>query len=329
MPEHVSVHEVWGHEFMLETCCEHLHQQLVTEMNADPDWSRCFLRALEIEALCGHRLRRIADNSGGMLLDWQLRIGAGLGRAQTRAFIARHHAHCAPPVMWRFDAAIYNGNTLLGLAIVGNPVAPGLMLRGILEVNRLCLRRDLPDALRWNAASMLYGWCAREARRRGWRKIITYTRADEPGTSLRAAGLGPGGEGARPRLARRQTGAVQHECLDRQGPVGEDAPLRLPPRAVPRQRKKGGLRRRPPSLGRKRPAARIEPRAPRFYQTAPSRGFAFDATHHFVTDATGGSSLPRRGLAAARVRRCAPARLCRLRPCPGQSGAGRGRGDPS
>jgi len=48
--------------------------------------------------------------------------------------------------------------------------------------------RDVPAALRWNAASMLYGWCAREAQRRGWRKIITYTRADEPGTSLEAAG---------------------------------------------------------------------------------------------------------------------------------------------
>jgi len=35
---------------------------------------------------------------------------------------------------------------------------------------------------------MLYGWCAREAKRRGWRKIITYTRVDEAGTSLRAAG---------------------------------------------------------------------------------------------------------------------------------------------
>jgi hypothetical protein len=190
-PEHVSVHEVWGHEFMLETCCEHLHAQIVAEMNADPAWSRHLLRGLDIEALCGHELRRIADNGGGMLLDWQLRVGPGLGRTQTRAFIARHHGHCAPPLMWRFDAAIYNGNTLLGLAVVGNPVAPGLMGRGILEVNRLCLRRDLPDALRWNAASMLYGWCAREARRRGWRKIITYTRADEPGTSLRAAGWTP------------------------------------------------------------------------------------------------------------------------------------------
>ena len=186
--EHVSVHEVWGHEFMLETCCEHLHSQLVAEMKADPAWSRHLLRSLEIEALCGHKLRRVADGGGSMLLDWQLRIGAGLGWRQTRAFIARHHAHCAPPLMWRFDSAVYNGSTLLGVAIVGNPVAPGLMGRGILEVNRLCLRRDIADVLRWNAASMLYGWCAREARRRGWRKIITYTRVDEPGISLRAAG---------------------------------------------------------------------------------------------------------------------------------------------
>ncbi len=259
--EHVSVHEVWGHEFMLETCCEHLHQQLVTEMNADPDWSRCFLRALEIEALCGHRLRRIADNSGGMLLDWQLRIGAGLGRAQTRAFIARHHAHCAPPVMWRFDAAIYNGNTMLGLAIVGNPVAPGLMLRGILEVNRLCLRRDLPDALRWNAASMLYGWCAREARRRGWRKIITYTRADEPGTSLRAAGWAPeakvrgrGWHGG--RRARSNTNA----WIDKVRWARTLLPAAAS--AVPRPTEEGWPPAEATKFREETSAARIEPRAP-------------------------------------------------------------------
>ena len=187
-PEHVAVHEVWGHEFMLETCCEHLHEHVVREMSDDVAWSRSLLRGLEIEALCGHELRRVADGGGSMLLDWRLRIGAGLSWAETREFIARHHAHCAPPRIWRFDAAIHNGNTLLGVAVVGNPVAPGLMGKGVVELNRLCLRRDLPDALRWNAASMLYGWAAREARRRGWRKIVTYTRADEPGTSLRAAG---------------------------------------------------------------------------------------------------------------------------------------------
>jgi hypothetical protein len=187
--EHVAIHEVWGHEFMMETCCLSLYEHLVSEMDADPAWARHLLRTLEIEELCGPTLRRVADTGcGAMLLDWQLRIGPGLGYAQTRAFIDRHHGHCAPPKAWRFDAAIYNGFTLLGVAVVGNPVAPAFMGKGILEVNRLCLRRDLPDALLWNAASMLYGWCAREAKRRGWCKIITYTRADEPGTSLTAAG---------------------------------------------------------------------------------------------------------------------------------------------
>jgi hypothetical protein len=174
---------------MFETCCEPRHELLVQEMNGDPEWARHLLRTLGIEALCGRALRRVADTGyGAMLLDWQLRIGPGLGYAQTRAFIARFHGHCRPPRIWRFDAAIHNGPTLLGVAVVGNPSAPGLMGRGILEVNRLCLRRDLPDVLRWNAASMLYGWCAREAKRRGWCKIITYTRCDEPGTTLRAAG---------------------------------------------------------------------------------------------------------------------------------------------
>jgi hypothetical protein len=77
---------------------------------------------------------------------------------------------------------------MLGTVIVGNPVAPAFNGRGTLEVNRLCIRRDVPRALAWNAASMLYGWSAREAERRGWSHIITYTRADEEGTSVRAAG---------------------------------------------------------------------------------------------------------------------------------------------
>ena len=237
---------------MLETCCEHLHR-------AACDGDECRSRLVPV-------LPPRARDRGPMRppapphrrQQWRhaarlaARIGAGLGRAQTRAFIARHHAHCAPPVMWRFDAAIYNGNTMLGLAIVGNPVAPGLMLRGILEVNRLCLRRDLPDALRWNAASMLYGWCAREARRRGWRKIITYTRADEPGTSC----VLPGG----PR--RRRCAAAAGTAADGRGPTrmpgstrsgGRRRSLRLPPLPSPSKEKKGGLRRRPPSFGRKRP----------------------------------------------------------------------------
>jgi hypothetical protein len=71
---------------------------------------------------------------------------------------------------------------------VGNPVAPALMTQGIVEVNRLCIRRGLNPMLRWNCCSMLCAQSAREAERQGFNRIITYTRVDENGASLRAAG---------------------------------------------------------------------------------------------------------------------------------------------
>ena len=187
-PERVQIFETWGHEFMLETCCEAIHEQVAAEMSDDRAWARRFLRHLYIEDISGHEIRRIADDGCcGLILDWQLRIEQ-VSAARARRFIADHHAHCAAPVAWRFHVAVFNGRTMIGVAVVGNPVARALSGRDILEVNRLCVRRDTPSALRWNAASMLYGWCAREAERRGWQKVITYTRADEPGTSLIAAG---------------------------------------------------------------------------------------------------------------------------------------------
>jgi hypothetical protein len=187
--ETVEIFEIWkSHEFVVETCCKAMHETLVRDMADDRQWARAMLRQLGIEDFSGRELRRLADDGCcGMILGWQLAIGpVTLRRART--FIARHHAHCGPPVTWRVGASIWNGRTLLGVVTVGNPVAPGLRGKGVLEVNRLCIRRDVPAALRWNAASMLYGWTAREAAKRGWWKIITYTRADEEGTSLRAAG---------------------------------------------------------------------------------------------------------------------------------------------
>ena len=83
---------------------------------------------------------------------------------------------------------MWNGQQLIGVATVGNPVDRSFNGHGIVEVNRLCVRRDTASLLRWNAASMLYGDAARAAERAGFSRIITYTRADEDGTSLRAAG---------------------------------------------------------------------------------------------------------------------------------------------
>ena len=47
----------------------------------------------------------------------------------------------------------------------------------------------LPDAVVKDACSFLYGACAREARRRGFERIITYTLASESGASVKAAGF--------------------------------------------------------------------------------------------------------------------------------------------
>lgn len=71
-----------------------------------------------------------------------------------------------------------------GTAIVGRPVSRHLDDGRTLEITRLAVNNGTP-----NAASKLLGAAAREARRRGYQKIITYTLASESGVSLRAAGL--------------------------------------------------------------------------------------------------------------------------------------------
>jgi len=187
-PQVVELFEIWEHEFMWETCCVSLHESLCQQVADDPPWGRELLRRIGVEAFTGHQLRRLADDgTGGLVLDWQLQARPIAFKAAC-AFVRTHHAHCGPPVTARFSLSAWNGATLVGVAMTGNPVARAFMGRGIVEVNRLCVRRDMPAALRWNAASLLYGRAAREAERRGFQRIITYTRADETGVSLHAAG---------------------------------------------------------------------------------------------------------------------------------------------
>ena len=187
-PERVELSEIWdSHEFMIQACCEALHETVVRDMADDPAWGQELLRRLGVEEIMGASLRRLTNDGCNMLLDWRLRTRP-VTFAVAHEFVRRHHAHCTPPAAWRFGQAIFNAGTLLGVVMAGNPVAPALNGRGIIEVNRLCIRRDIPHALAWNAASQLYGWVAKEAARQGWSHIITYTRTDEEGTSLRAAG---------------------------------------------------------------------------------------------------------------------------------------------
>lgn len=102
-------------------------------------------------------------------------------------FIAKRHRHHDPPPGHRYTLGVERGGELVGVAVVGRPVAKGLNKhkREIVEVTRCCT-----DGSR-NACSWLYGAAARVARECGFRAVITYTLASEPDSSLRAAGWWP------------------------------------------------------------------------------------------------------------------------------------------
>jgi len=126
------------------------------------------------------------------------------------AFVEQHHRHHRPPRGGLFAVAVAAGAEVVGVAIVGRPVARGLQDGWTAEVTRLCV----VDAARArNACSMLYGAAWRAARALGYRRLVTYILSSEPGTTLRAAGwakIGEAGGGSwsrpsRPRVDRHPT----------------------------------------------------------------------------------------------------------------------------
>ena len=101
---------------------------------------------------------------------------------RARAFVGEHHRHLAPPLSGLFAVGIARGEELVGVAIVGRPVARALQDGGTAEVTRVCTEGER------NGCSMLLAACRRGAHALGYRRLITYTLTSEPGTSLRAAG---------------------------------------------------------------------------------------------------------------------------------------------
>lgn len=97
-------------------------------------------------------------------------------------FVLRHHRHHGEVVGHKFSIGAALGETLVGVVIVGRPVARRLDDGLTLEVTRLC-SDGTP-----NACSFLYGAAARAAFALGFSRVGTYIRKDEPGASLRAAG---------------------------------------------------------------------------------------------------------------------------------------------
>ena len=122
--------------------------------------------------------------------------------SEAKVFIRENHRHHNPPVSGLFAVACSNGKKIVGVAIVGRPVARMLQDGFTAEVTRLCTDSTT------HVASKLYAACWRAARALGWKKLITYILKDEAGISLKAAGwkcLGECGGGSwscksRPRI---------------------------------------------------------------------------------------------------------------------------------
>jgi len=101
---------------------------------------------------------------------------------EANQLVAELHRHHKPVVGHRFSIGCFAGERLVGVAIVGRPVARGLQDGRTAEVNRLAT-----DGTK-NACSMLYAASWRAWSAMGGGRLITYILDSEPGTSLRAAG---------------------------------------------------------------------------------------------------------------------------------------------
>jgi hypothetical protein len=127
--------------------------------------------------------------------------------AEACEFVRLHHRHHVPPVGSKFCVAVNDGEKVVGVAIVGRPVARLSDNGWTLEVTRCCT-----DGTK-NACSTLYAACWRAVRALGYQRLITYVLSSEPGTSLKAANwrcVGERGGGSwsrenRPRIDKHPT----------------------------------------------------------------------------------------------------------------------------
>jgi len=135
-----------------------------------------------------------------------------IGLDEANAFVREHHRHHKPVVGHLFSIGAVMDDKIVGVAIVGRPVARRRDDGITAEVTRLCT-----DGTK-NACSFLYGACARAAFALGFKRIGTFILATEPGTSLTATGwrlIGetPGRSWSVPSRPRVDTHPLQKKLL--------------------------------------------------------------------------------------------------------------------
>jgi hypothetical protein len=123
----------------------------------------------------------VTARTSNWVTNWQLHI-VPVRFKDAREFVRTHHRHHTPSVGHKFSIGVAQGHELVGVAIVGRPVARHYDDGHTLEVTRTCTDGTA------NANSMLYGAAWRAAKALGYDRLITYTQHEESGISLRAAG---------------------------------------------------------------------------------------------------------------------------------------------
>lgn len=101
---------------------------------------------------------------------------------QVNTYIEQNHRHHKRVQGHRFSFGAIVNNGIVGVIVVGRPVARGCDAYLTAEITRLCT-----DGTK-NLCSFLYAKAARICKELGFKKIQTYILETEPGTSLLAAG---------------------------------------------------------------------------------------------------------------------------------------------
>lgn len=127
---------------------------------------------------------------------------------EANEFVTKYHRHHNRVQGHKFSIALNDGCQVIGVAIIGRPVARMLDNGWTLEVTRLCIIEGYRDA-----CSMLYAAAWRAVKALGYKRLITYILKSETGVSLQAANwrlIGEAGGGSwhrknRPRIDKHPT----------------------------------------------------------------------------------------------------------------------------
>ena len=127
---------------------------------------------------------------------------------EANAFVKKYHRHNQTVPGAKFCVACSVDEIIVGVAIVGRPIARNADDGWTLEICRVAT-----DGTR-NANSFLYGAVRRAAWALGYKKLITYTLPEESGDSLRGAGyrcigMAGGGSWSRENRPRVDTHPLQ------------------------------------------------------------------------------------------------------------------------